>query len=88
MTDIHHYYHNSEQLHDTLSLEIGTPGKGGVIKIKGDADNPDQFMRRIERAVALRAYAQEFQNGDLPAPKLGDISPEQQRKDMAAMEDY
>ena len=86
--DIHHYYHQSEQLHDTLRLEIGTPGKGGFLKITGDADKPDQFMRRMERAVALRAYAQEFQNGDLPPPKLADVSAEQQKKDLDGMEKY
>ena len=39
------------------SLEIGTPGKGGVIKIYGDFSNPEQFKLKLEQALALRDYA-------------------------------
>ena len=39
------------------SLEIGTPGKGGVIKIYGDFSNPEAFRQKIEKALELRDYA-------------------------------
>lgn len=39
------------------SLEIGTPGKGGVIKIYGDFSNPEQFKLKLEQAIQLKAYA-------------------------------
>lgn len=39
------------------SLEIGTPGKGGVIKIYGDFSNPEQFKAKLEQAIQLKAYA-------------------------------
>lgn len=64
---MHHYHHGSGQI-DSLTLEIGTPGKGGAIKVRGDADDPVAFMRRVKTAYAMRAYAQEFENGNLPPP--------------------
>lgn len=39
------------------SLEIGTPGRGGVIKVYGDFSNPEQFKLKLEQALALRDYA-------------------------------
>lgn len=36
------------------SIEIGTPGKGGAIKIYGDFGLPDEFEKRIQDAVRLR----------------------------------
>lgn len=39
------------------SLEIGTPGRGGVIKVYGDFSNPEQFKAKIEQALELRDYA-------------------------------
>ena len=65
--EMHHYHHKSGQI-DTLSLKIGTPGKGGVIKVRGDADKPTEFMTRIKNAYAMRAYAEEFQSGNLAPP--------------------
>ncbi len=39
------------------SLEIGTPGKGGVIKIYGDFSNPEQFKAKLEQAIQLKEFA-------------------------------
>lgn len=39
------------------SLEIGTPGRGGVIKVYGDFSNPEQFKAKLEQALELRDYA-------------------------------
>ena len=39
------------------SLEIGTPGKMGCLKIYGSFDRPDEFKQRIDRALEARAYA-------------------------------
>jgi len=52
-------------LHRTIddckdSIEIGTPGKGGAIKVYGDASDPEKFMRKIRNAVELRKRAQEM----------------------------
>lgn len=38
-------------------IEIGTPGKGGCIKIHGDFNNLDDFKRRIDAAIEARRYA-------------------------------
>ncbi len=40
------------------SVEIGTPGKGGAVKVYGDFANPEDFMRRIDAACMVRAFAQ------------------------------
>lgn len=39
------------------SLEIGTPGKGGAIKIYGDFSDKEGFRKRIDSAMELREYA-------------------------------
>ena len=39
------------------SIEIGTPGKGGAVKVYGDFGNPPQFEERIKEAIRLRKMA-------------------------------
>ena len=39
------------------SLEIGTPAKGGAIKIYGDFNDKDTFQRKIDNALELKNYA-------------------------------
>lgn len=41
------------------SIEIGTPSKGGALKVYGNFANPDEFMMKIDNAVKVRAYANE-----------------------------
>jgi len=45
------------------SIEIGTPGKGGAIKIYGDFADPAGFEARIREAVRLRKMAAEMMEG-------------------------
>ena len=40
------------------SLEIGTPAKGGAVKIYGSFDRPDEFKAKINAAKLVREYAQ------------------------------
>ena len=40
------------------SVEIGTPGKGGAVKVYGDFSNPEDFMHRIDNAFMVRSFAQ------------------------------
>jgi len=39
------------------SIEIGTPGKGGAIKVHGNFSNPSAFEAKIREAVRLRKLA-------------------------------
>lgn len=41
------------------SIEIGTAGKGGSMKVYFDANDTKDAERRIDNAVAMRKYAQE-----------------------------
>ena len=41
------------------SIEIGSASKGGVIKVYGDCNNPEEFIKRIDNSVALLKYANE-----------------------------
>lgn len=60
------------------SIEIGTPGKGGVVKIYFDAGSPADAEQRIRTALLLREMTREivdtgssdrsFQEEDHPAP--------------------
>ena len=45
------------------SIEIGTPGKGGAIKIYGDFADPAGFEARIHEAVRLRKMASDMMGG-------------------------
>jgi len=38
------------------SIEIGTPSKGGVIKVYGDFMNLEGFKAKIDNAVEIRSY--------------------------------
>ncbi len=41
---------------DPDSIEIGTPSKGGAIKVYGDFKNPEAFKIKIDNAIQVRAY--------------------------------
>jgi hypothetical protein len=45
------------------SIEIGTPGKGGAIKIYGDFADPAGFEARIREAVRLRKITGDLLEG-------------------------
>ena len=39
------------------SIEIGTPGKGGAIKVYGDFNKIEEFKKKIDNAKEVRKYA-------------------------------
>jgi len=45
------------------SIEIGTPGKGGALKIYGDFSDQAGFETRIRGAMKLRALAGDLLGG-------------------------
>ncbi len=45
------------------SIEIGTPGKGGAIKVYGDFSQPNEFEKRIRDAVRLRRMTADLMEG-------------------------
>jgi hypothetical protein len=52
-----------EQIHKHInenpdSIEISTASKGGGVKIYSDYSKPDEFKKKIDIALELRAYAQ------------------------------
>jgi hypothetical protein len=40
------------------SIEIGTAGKGGAVKIYGDFSKPEDFKAKITNAAEVRKFAQ------------------------------
>lgn len=40
------------------SIEIGTPAKGGCMKIYGNADKPEEFLKKINNMQIVREHAQ------------------------------
>ena len=38
------------------SIEIGTPSKGGAMKVYGDFTKPENFKKKIDNAINVRAY--------------------------------
>ena len=50
--------HRHEQVNDKPdSLEIGTPSKGGTIKIYGNFNDKEEFKKKIDNAIEVRTYA-------------------------------
>lgn len=39
------------------SIELGTPAKGGAIKVYGDFNKPVEFEAKIEKALQIQAKA-------------------------------
>ena len=40
------------------SIEIGTPSKGGAVKIYGDFNNLEAFKKKIDAAKEVKKYAE------------------------------
>ncbi len=56
------------------SLEIGTPGKDGAIKIYGDFANKKEFKSKIDNGIELKNHLQsqmENNKKSLEKPNLG-----------------
>jgi len=53
------------------SLSIGTAGKGGEIKVYGNFNNPEDFQRKVDAALKIRAYTNQQMYG--VDPKWHDI---------------
>ena len=51
-----HHHKNIDESKD--SLEIGTPAKGGAIKIYGDFNDKESFEIKIKKAKEIREFAQ------------------------------
>ena len=51
--NIHRHYNQNAD-----SIEIGTPSKGGAIKIYGNFGDVDEFNKKIDYAKKVREYAQ------------------------------
>jgi hypothetical protein len=49
--------HIINRTHRPDSIELGTPGKGGVLKVYFDASNYDEAQELIENATKILAYA-------------------------------
>lgn len=45
------------------SIEIGTPSKGGAIKVYGDFNKPEEFKAKIDQAAIIRLYAENMYYG-------------------------
>jgi len=39
------------------SLEIGTPAKGGALKVYGDFADSEAFKKKVDNAIVVREYA-------------------------------
>ncbi|WP_067047609.1 hypothetical protein [Methanofollis ethanolicus] len=48
---------------DPDSIEVGTPGKGGCIKVYGNFRDPEGFRAKIKAAYELRKLAAELLAG-------------------------
>ncbi len=74
-TVIRHVHVHRDEDRNTDSIEIGTPGKGGVLKIYLNTDDPEAAMRRIDAGFALRQYAQDLADGNRQIKRLEVLAP-------------
>ncbi len=72
---IRHVHVHRDEDRNTDSIEIGTPGKGGVLKIYLNTDDPDAAVRRIEAAFSLRQYAQDLAEGNRQIKRIEVLAP-------------
>ena len=72
---IRHVHVHRDENRNTDSIEIGTPGKGGVLKIYLNTDDPDAAVRRIEAAFSLRQYAQDLAEGNRQIKRIEALAP-------------
>jgi len=72
---IRHVHVHRDENRNTDSIEIGTPGKGGVLKIYLNTDDPDAAVRRIEAAFSLRQYAQDLAEGNRQIKRIEVLAP-------------
>lgn len=63
---------NIKVTHETTQLdhiELGTPGKLGVIKVYCDAKDPELFKKKIDNAITILEYANKRMYGDSSSKK-------------------
>lgn len=72
---IRHVHVHRDEDRNTDSIEIGTPGKGGVLKVYLNTDDPDAAVRRIDAAFSLRQYAQDLADGNRQIKKIEILAP-------------
>lgn len=72
---IRHVHVHRDEDRNTDSIEIGTPGKGGVLKIYVNTDDPEAAVRRIEAGFSLRQYAQDLADGNRQIKRIEVIAP-------------
>jgi len=53
---VRHIHEDKDRRPD--SIEIGTPSKGGVVKIYFNADDPGRACELVDNAMIVRNYAQ------------------------------
>lgn len=56
------------------SIEIGTPSKGGAIKVYGDFDDVETFKDKVKRAFEVRKYANDLSDGKEPPTEKTDVA--------------
>jgi hypothetical protein len=69
VTEIRHIHVPVPELSD--SIEIGTPGKGGVLKVRFNAADPVEADKLIRSAYERLQLARELMDSEPPAPKNG-----------------
>jgi hypothetical protein len=47
------------------SIEIGTPAKGGALKVYGNLDDKEEFEKKLERGVRLTKKFRVLRDEDL-----------------------
>jgi hypothetical protein len=50
-------------------LIIGSPGKGGEMRVTGDASNYDAMLKKAQNLLRLRNYVDNVNRGDIALPK-------------------
>ena len=56
----HEHLHRHKNIDENKdSLELGTPAKGGGIKVYGNSNDKEDFKKKIDNMIEIKKYAQE-----------------------------
>ena len=72
---IRHLHTHRDEDRNTDSIEIGTPSKGGVLKVYVNTDDPEAAVRRVETGFSLRQYAQDLAEGNRQIKRIEVLAP-------------
>jgi len=72
---IRHVHVHRQETVNADSIEIGTPSKGGAVKVYLNSADPEAAVKKLDAAFALRQYAEDLATGKRQIAKIEILAP-------------